>query len=123
MVWPASIRRWLSQGHRWLPSPPTLAPGCEAAGRRAPPAILSPPAGQVLVLLPGVAAADQEIPLQAESTRAGGDLSWFVDGEFLGTAAAEERLWWQPRPGKHEIVVMDEAGNSARRRLEVRSRS
>ena len=123
VVWPASIRRFLAQGHRWLPGPPSLAPGCETAGRRTPPAILSPPAGQILVLLPGVPTSDQEIPLQAESLMAGARLSWFVDGEFLGTAAAEERLWWQPSPGRHEIVVMDEAGLSSRRRLEVRSRS
>ena len=123
VVWPASIRRFLAQGHRWLPVPPTLAPDCETAGRRTPPAILSPPAGQVLVLLPGVAASDQEIPLQAESTSPGATLSWFVNGEFLGTAPAAERLWWLPRAGEHEIVVLDEAGQSARRRLEVRSRS
>ncbi|MEM7357302.1 MAG: penicillin-binding transpeptidase domain-containing protein, partial [Acidobacteriota bacterium] len=123
VVWPASIRRFLAQGHRWLPGPPSLAPGCETAGRRTPPAILSPPRGQTLVLLPGVAPSDQEIPLQAESMEAGARLSWFVDGEFLGTAAAEERLWWLPSPGQHEIVVMDEAGLSSRRRLEVRSRS
>ncbi len=123
VVWPASIRRFLSQGHRWLPSPPTLAPECETAGRRTAPAILSPPAGQILVLLPGVAASDQEIPLQAESTSPGARLSWFVDGEFLGTAEAADRLWWLPHPGDHEIVVMDEAGLSARRRLAVRSRS
>ena len=123
VVWPASIRRWLSARHRWLPSPPSLAPGCETTGRRRPPAILSPPAGQILVLLPGVALSDQEIPLQAESLKAGATLSWFVDGEFLATAAAEERVWWLPEPGRHEIVVMDEAGQSARRRLEVRSRS
>ncbi len=123
VVWPASIRRWLSQGHRWLPSPPSLAPECEQPGRAAPPAILSPSAGQILVLLPGVAVSDQEIPLQAESTRPGARLSWFVDGEFLGTAPAEDRLWWLPRPGEHEIVVMDDTGLSARRRLAVRSRS
>ena len=123
VVWPASIRRFLSQRHRWLPAPPSLAPDCETAGRRMPPSILSPPAGQILVLLPGVAAADQEIPLQAESTSPGATLSWFVDGEFLGKAAAAERLWWLPSAGEHEIVVVDDAGLSARRRLEVRSRS
>ncbi len=64
------------------------------------------PAGQILVLLPGVAASDHEIPLQAESTSPGARLSWFVDGEFIGTVATAERLWWLPRP------VTDEAGLS-----------
>ena len=122
VVWPATIRRWLTEGHRFLANPPSLDPRCLQAGERTPPSILSPPAGQVLVLLPGVAVSDQEMPLQAES-RSGTRLSWFIDGELVGTADAEERVWWQPRPGRHEIVVVDEAGLSARRRLEVRSRS
>ncbi|MEM7585655.1 MAG: penicillin-binding protein 1C [Acidobacteriota bacterium] len=122
VVWPASIRRWLSTGHRWLPNPPALAEGCRVAGRRRAPAILSPPAGQILVLLPGIAASDQEVPLQAESGSPGARLSWFIDGELLATVEASERVWWRPEPGRHEIVVMDEAGLSARRQVEVRQR-
>ncbi len=123
VVWPASIRRWLAAGHRWLPSPPALATDCRVAGRRKAPTILSPPAGQILVLLPGIPASDQEVPLQAESLSPGARLSWFVDGELLATTEAAERAWWLPRLGRHEIVVMDEAGLSARRRIEVKTRS
>jgi len=121
VVWPASVRRFLAQGHRVLPSPPSLDPACETATRSTPPAILSPPEGQVLVLLPGVPVSDQEVPLQAES--AAGELAWFVDGELLGKTPADERLWWLPTPGRHEIVVVDETGQTARRHLEVRARS
>ena len=71
-------------------------------------------------VMPGLPAADQEVPLEAETT--GVQLSWFVDGEFLGTFAAQERVWWTPREGAHEIVVVDEAGLSSRRALEVRAR-
>jgi penicillin-binding protein 1C len=47
-------------------------------------------------------------------------LSWFVDGEFLGTFPASERVWWTPREGTHDVVVTDGTGQSARRTLEVR---
>ena len=123
LVWPASIQRWLAKGHRWLPGPPSLAPGCEHTGPRPAPTILSPPAGQMLVLVPGVPTADQEIPLQAESHTPGARLSWFIDGEYLGSAPAEERLWWQPQAGEHEIVVVDEAGQTSKQTLKVRARS
>jgi len=119
LVWPATVRRFLAQGHRWLPSPPALAPGCESVKRRRP-SILEPPPGQVLVLVPGIPETDQEVPLQAEIAGGAGKLSWFVNGEFLGAVEPEERLWWQPRVGRHEILVMDESGSSARRALEVR---
>ena len=37
------------------------------------------------------------------------------------TAPAGERVFWTPSPGKHEIVVADDAGRKARRVVEVRS--
>ncbi len=121
LVWPASIRRYLTQRHRWLPQPPTLAPDCQPVDQRRAPEILSPPAGQVLVLIPGVEAADQEVPLAADGDAAGSRLSWFVDGEFLGSVDEAEQLWWTPSPGRHQILVMDESGLSAERVLEVRT--
>ncbi|MBI5066991.1 MAG: penicillin-binding protein 1C, partial [Deltaproteobacteria bacterium] len=121
VVWPASVRRWLRDQDRALPEPPELAPGCARGGPRRAPVIVSPPPGQVALLAPGVAAERQEVVLEAESS-AEGALAWFVDGEYLGSARADERLWWRPRPGAHEVVVTDEAGLSARRRLVVRER-
>jgi membrane carboxypeptidase/penicillin-binding protein PbpC len=61
----------------------------------------------------------QEVPLQAEAGGAG-ELAWFVDGEYLGSAAAEERVWWRPSPGIHRLVVVDAAGRTAARSLRVR---
>jgi penicillin-binding protein 1C len=119
---PASIRRWYARGHRFLPTPPSLAPECEVTGRRRPPSILSPPAGHALVLVPGMPLDQQEIPFQAESRHPGARVSWFVNGELLATVDADERVWWQPRPGRHEIVAVDDAGLSAHRELEVRAR-
>jgi len=121
VVWPASVRRWLRDQDRALPELPELAPGCARGGPRRAPVILSPPAGQVALLPPGVPAERQEVVLEAEASGEGA-LSWFVDGLFLGSARADERLWWRPLPGAHDLVVVDEAGLSARRRLVVRER-
>jgi penicillin-binding protein 1C len=121
LTWPASIRRWLAEQHRLLPQPPAHAPGCERGGAQQAPEIVSPGEGQVALLIPGVAADQQEVPLEAE---ADGDreLSWFVDGTFLAKAHADERVWWAPSPGTHEILVSDDRGLSARRTLVVRER-
>jgi penicillin-binding protein 1C len=83
--------------------------------------IVSPAAGQVALLAPGVPSDRQAIVLAAEGA-VDGTLSWFVDGEFIGSARADERLWWPPRVGRHDVVVTDEAGLTSRRRLEVRER-
>ena len=71
------------------------------------------------MLVPGVPASDQEVALLADAP-VGARLSWFVDGQYLGVTAAGETSWWTPGPGLHRIVVMDEAGASASRMLEVR---
>ncbi|ATB31803.1 penicillin-binding protein 1C [Melittangium boletus] len=121
LTWPASIRRWLTDQHRLLPQPPDFAPGCEPGGARRAPEIVSPGAGQVTLLLPGVAAEQQEVPLEAE-VEGDRELSWFVDGTFLASARADERVWWAPSEGDHEILVSDDRGLSARRILKVRER-
>ena len=73
------------------------------------------------LLIPGVAADQQEVPLEAES-EGDRELTWFVDGAFLATARADERVWWAPSAGTHEILVSDDRGLSARRTLVVRER-
>ncbi|MBZ0112438.1 MAG: penicillin-binding protein 1C [Thermoanaerobaculia bacterium] len=122
VVWPASLRRWLGGKHRTLPSAPTLDPSCRASQETTPPAILSPPHGQVLVLMPGMATDRQEIPFQAEVHGPPGTLSWFVDGEYVGAVHSDEALWWSPAAGKHRIVVVDTGGGSDSRDFEVRQR-
>ncbi|AKF80733.1 penicillin-binding protein 1C [Myxococcus fulvus 124B02] len=121
VTWPATIRRWLEEQHRRLPEPPAPAPGCEPGGARAAPSIVSPAPGHVALLIPGVPAAQQEVPLEAEASHERA-LTWFVDGALLGSARADERVWWTPSVGSHEILVTDDRGLTARRTLVVRER-
>lgn len=116
---PSSVRRWMATHRRDLPAPPSWAEGCQPVAAR-PPAITSPAPGQTALMIPGVRPEQQEIPLQAESDAQ--RLSWFVDGRFLGTAPAGRTVWWMPTPGAHEVVVVDEAGQSSRRPFRVRGR-
>ncbi|MHB8418588.1 MAG: penicillin-binding protein 1C [Myxococcales bacterium] len=120
LAWPATVRRWLTDEQRGFPEPPALASGCEVGGPRRPPSIVSPPPRQVALLIPGVPPARQSIALEAESNAASAQLSWFVDGELLGSYPSDQRVYWTPRPGEHDIVVTDEAGLSAHRKLSVR---
>ncbi|CAM4059558.1 penicillin-binding protein 1C [Corallococcus sp. ZKHCc1 1396] len=121
LSWPASLRRWLAEQQRQLPEPPPLAPGCVVGGERDTPVIVSPPEGQVALLIPGLPAREQEVPLEAEAAQ-DRELTWFVDGAYLGTARAAERLWWRPSVGTHDILVTDDRGLTARRTLVVRER-
>lgn len=121
IVWPPNAKRYLSTERRTLPEPPPWAEGCEPTGSGvAAPQITSPPARHTVMLIPGVPADRQEVPLEADSRTPGDELSWFVDGRFIGTVRAGKRVWWTPKVGLHHVVVTDSRGQSSRRELRVR---
>ena len=115
IVLPRAVAAWLAERNRAVPEPPVFAEGC--IPETAAPTLLTPAVGHVVTLIPGVPSKNQLIPLTASTQSA--TLSWFVDGEFLGSAPAGQRLYWEPAPGKHEIVVADASGRNARRSLTV----
>jgi penicillin-binding protein 1C len=122
VVLPSSVNAWLAERHRAIPERPVFAEACTAealVGTTAgAPTMIAPSEGQIVTLIPGVPANHQSVAL-AVATRAA-SVSWFVDGELVGTAPASERLYWAPTPGIHDVLVADDAGRKARRKLDVR---
>jgi penicillin-binding protein 1C len=118
-VFPARVQRYLAGALSLLPKPPPPDPKCPPVGRGAGPSITSPDHFTVW-LMPNLRPDQQEIPLEADAP-GDAELSWFVDNTYLGTSAAGERLWWQPTPGVHQILVHDEHGRKARRRVKVQA--
>jgi penicillin-binding protein 1C len=117
---PVDVRRWLQDTSQNLPAPPPLAGFCAKAQTLDAPVIVTPSAGQEILLMAGVAAEDQKIALEAELPEGSMEASWFVDGAFIGTSAEHERLWWAPSEGRHELLVADETGAQVRRTIQVR---
>jgi len=118
LTWPAPVKRFLSDQHLRLPEAPPLDASCEVAAM-APPRILLPPPGQVVLLMRGLPEEKQQVPLEADGN-ARRRHSWFVDGSYVGTTDAGERAWWTPIPGEHRLVVTDDTGASTRQPLLVR---
>jgi len=117
VVLPSSVSAWLAERNRAIPDPPVFADGCAPDTNTTAPSMLTPAEGQVVTLIPGLPAEQQRVPLSVSSRTA--RVSWFVDGLHVGTASSSERLHWTPSPGRHEIVVTDDAGRKARRTLDV----
>ena len=101
---------------------PAWAPGCAPQSAERAPEILTPQRGQRILLIPGIPAERQRVPLSAQSNATRSDLSWFMDGEFLGSTHNREQLWWVPLVGVHEMIVMDDTGKASRRELGVEAR-
>ena len=112
VVWPDAVARFLTDRHRALPAASPWHPACTAGAAVTPLGVVHPLPGAVALLLPGLPATDQEIPLEADGGAP--PHTWFVDGQLVGTVAPGERAWWAPRPGAHEAVVQDARGRTAR---------
>lgn len=114
-VWPDPVRDLYRRRGTALPSPPSLAPECTERSTQlvqaSPLRIVSPRRGEQVLLIPGIDAAEQEVPLLAESSR--GPLTWFENGRLLGQVPAGEELWWRPRPGRHRVLVQAPGGASS----------
>ncbi len=119
VVWPAQVRRWLSARYRAEPAVRAVDPSCRLAPTGDGPRIVAPLSTQVVVLVPGVPAADQELPLEADAP-AGAPLTWFVDGRELARVVAGDRAWWEPSPGTHELLVTDAHGRADSVAVQVR---
>jgi penicillin-binding protein 1C len=115
-VLPSAVVAWLTAHDRAVPDAPVFADGCSPESD-APPVMTSPGEGEVVTLVPGLAADRQEVQLVASAHTP--HVAWFVDGELVATAAASERVYWTPSPGKHDIVVADDSGRKAHRTLQV----
>lgn len=122
--WPNGVRGWMGAtptGSAGLGVDlPARAPDCAPGGQEAPLRITSPGRGEIVLLVPGLPATDQEVPLTADAGPAT-TLSWFVDGVFLGQVGASERAWWPPVAGTHRVRVMDEGGRTADTTVLVRA--
>ena len=117
VVLPSAVTAWLAERNRATPEAPVFADGCVENVASAPPAMLTPADGQVVMLIPGVPTKNQLVPLSASTPSS--TVSWFVDGELIGSAPASERMYWEPSLGKHEVVVADASGRKTRRTLVV----
>jgi penicillin-binding protein 1C len=116
VLWPSVVQRFLRKQGVPADKRPPLHKDCRPQG--APPTIATPSAEEEVLLVPGMAADAQELPLEAHGD---GTLSWFIDGVLVGEARAAQPLWWAPVLGAHTLVVVDDSGARTEQRLLVRA--
>ncbi|HML63182.1 MAG TPA: hypothetical protein PKD41_19995, partial [Solidesulfovibrio sp.] len=59
-----------------------------------------------------VPASLQRIALAAAAPADSRRLSWYVDGELAAQGPPGDRLFWEPSPGRHRVVCVDDQGRS-----------
>ena len=114
-LWPPPARAWLPpqwRNQRLIPNPSPACPDI-AALAPSPLEITIPAPDSRLTRPPGQNPAPR-IPLEATGGR--GKCSWFLNGTPL---PEESRDFAMPRPGRYQLIVVDETGNLDQIHFEV----
>jgi len=109
--YPAELVSWWRASGISFEEPPDPAPGCGAPAGEGP-HIVSPSPATPYKLRRDAPAAFQQIALTADAPAGSRRLTWYVDGELTAQGNPGARLFWQPTPGTHRLVVADDHGRS-----------
>ncbi len=112
-VYPAELVAWWRREGQPLTEPAApVATAAAPAGQ--PPRIVSPDAATPYRLRRDAPLAFQRIPLIAHAAQDAARLYWYRDGTLVATGPPAERLFLDPTPGTHRLVVTDDRGRSDR---------
>lgn len=113
--WPGDLLRLFREAGIPRRTPPPFGPDCTETQVGLNPEITSP--------RPGVVYKLQEnrptIPFSAVADADAFALYWFVDTAYVGQSAATEAFFWEARPGKYIVRVVDNMGRYAARGIEI----
>jgi penicillin-binding protein 1C len=112
--WPSNLLELFRQAGLPRRTPPPFAADCsltDTAGTGTSPRIITPQPTVTYSLRPQ-RLAQERIAFQASADADARTLFWFLDGQFLGRGEPGEAFWWQPRPGRYEVRVVDDLGRA-----------
>ncbi|HTI37656.1 MAG TPA: penicillin-binding protein 1C [Vicinamibacterales bacterium] len=117
-IYPPEFRAWASQAHAVSASVEsrvrtTSRPATPRAAPRARLEVLSPSAGATYSIDPTLRREFQALPLRAITAQPT-TLTWYVDGQAVGTTSSERAVSWPLVVGRHDVEVRDAAGRAAR---------
>lgn len=111
-IHPPELVAWMRGRSVEAPPLPPLSPACTDIPAEEPLRILSPDSATAYLQRPGAPAAHQGIPLTARAGQGVGRLYWYQNGLLVASGAPGDRLFVAPEPGRHRLVVVDDAGRS-----------
>ncbi|MEO0996823.1 MAG: penicillin-binding transpeptidase domain-containing protein, partial [Pseudomonadota bacterium] len=117
--WPSDIDALFRRAGLAKPQPPAWHPDCSLDRRAAsgtPPVIASP----LRRVTYRRDARRNELPLRAVTDGDVETVYWFVDNALVARTAHDATAYWQMTPGTHQVLVVDDAGRAAERRINVR---
>jgi penicillin-binding protein 1C len=118
-AWPSDLLALFRSAGIHKPAPPPFrqeARGGGAAGQA--PEIYSPQSNVAYVMRVN-GGGQPTIPLKASAASDAALLSWYVDGEYIGSSKPEAVAEWKPGNGTHSLEVVDDKGRSTLKKVTV----
>lgn len=110
LVLPALPAYYYRRYHpEYEPLPPWL-PGCEPASGRSPMDLITPRANKRIYLPRSLNGALSRLVVEVAHDRSEARLFWHLDERFVGETKQFHSLEFQPAPGPHHLVVLDDQG-------------
>lgn len=118
--WPSDILALYRQAGVAIRKPPSWMPECEMDVRSTAglaPRITTPVSG--LTYHARLSESDDALPLQAVTDTDAESLFWFVNDRFMARVDKDETYFWQPAPGQHVVLAVDDLGRSGSQTVRV----
>jgi penicillin-binding protein 1C len=121
-VWPPDVQWFLQKNKRKYDVIPEHVPGCPRYRPGPSPRIVSPSRGGRYEVKTDRPPGSQRLSLVAQAGADAGELYWFLGDKLIAKGRQDEPLFWEPRPGKWEVSVVDSGGRSDKVTLRVLER-
>ncbi len=118
--WPTAIATWMQRNGRVIDAIPAHNPQCGVLASGDGPVIVSPIDESDFQLRPEVARRYQRIRLDASVANETRTIYWFLNQKLIYSGAPTQQVFFDPTPGKHVIVCMDDRGRSSEVEVSVR---
>lgn len=118
-AWPSDLLALFRAAGIAKAAPPPFADAPRNAASRAQGPEIYSPQSNVVYVMRVADGPEASIPLKASAAADAVLLTWYADGECIGSSKPEEIVEWHPAPGAHDLEAVDDKGRSARRRISV----
>lgn len=98
---------------------PAFKSGCDEPGGNKSMELIYPAPGSRIFVPREITGEKGRTVFRAAHRRAGAKIFWSLDNEYVGTTDQFHQLALDPKPGKHLITLVDEAGYSISRSFEA----
>lgn len=116
--WPSDMRQIFAAAGIYKPALPEWAPECRSKPEQGgAPRIILPKRN--VTYYRRITDKDFAVPLQGAADASVKELHWYAGKNYIGSTKPGETLMWQTGAGRHDLLLVDDAGRTVRQICDV----